>query len=174
MRRITGELAGLAERAAHVVQRLLVNANRALRRAQAKAANLATAGERDAAAGRRRGRLRRAVNELTGLLDVTRRVAAQTRRRVAGVTPDGASRVVSLHDRDARPVDKGRLGKTVEFGYKAQLVDNDDGVVLDHSLLPGNPADEPQLVPAVQRVIGRAGHMPRTGHRRPRVRRTTR
>jgi IS5 family transposase len=51
-----------------------------LRRAQAEAEQLAAAGARDAAAGRRRGRLRRAVNDLTKLLDVTRRIAAQTRQ----------------------------------------------------------------------------------------------
>src|SRR5271170_5090033 len=58
--RVTGELAGLAGRAAADARRLLANARRALRRAEAKAAALAAAGGRDPAAGRRRGRLRRA------------------------------------------------------------------------------------------------------------------
>ena len=44
--RVTGELAGLAERAAAEAQRLLANARRALRRAEAKAAALAAAGLR--------------------------------------------------------------------------------------------------------------------------------
>jgi len=95
------------------------------------------------ATGRRRGRLRRAVNDLTELLEVTRRVAAQTRQRVAGTTPAGATRRVSLHDPDARPIAKGQLGKPVQFGYKAQVVDNEDGVVLDHNLEQGNPPDAP-------------------------------
>jgi len=162
VQRITGELAGLAERAATDAQRLLTNARRALRRAQAKAEQLAAAGARDTAAGRRRGRLRRAVNDLTKLLEVTRRIAAQTRQRVAGTVPDGATRRVSLHDGDARPIAKGRLGKPVEFGYKAQVVDNDDGVVLDHTLEQGNPPDAPQLAPALERVIRRTGRRPRT------------
>ena len=162
VRRITGELAGLAERAAADAERLLANARDALRRAKAKAAKLAAAGLRDAAAGRRRGRLRRAVDDLADLLAVTRRIAAQTRQRLAGIIPDGASRRVSLHDTDARPIAKGRLGKPVEFGYKAQVVDNDDGIVLDHNLEQGNPADAPQLVPAVQRVITRTRRRPRT------------
>src|SRR5215204_5361737 len=149
VQRITGELAGLAERAATDAQRLLTNARRALRRAQAKAEQLAAAGARDTAAGPRRGRLRRAVNDLTKLLEATRRVAA--------TVPDGATRRVSLHDRDARPIAKGRLGKPVEFGYKAQVVDNDDGVVLDHALEQGNPPDAPQLAPALERVIRRTG-----------------
>ena len=49
----TGELAELAESAARDAERLLVNAQQAVRRARAKAAALAARGERDAAAGRR-------------------------------------------------------------------------------------------------------------------------
>jgi IS5 family transposase len=117
--RITGELADLARALARDAQRLLANARRllanarrALRRAKAKAAELAATGFRDAAAGRRRGRLARAVNDLSDLLQATERIVGQTRQRIAGTTPDGATRVVSLHDRQARPIAKGRLGKT--------------------------------------------------------------
>ena len=88
---------------------------------KAKAANLAARGEYDAAAGRRRGRLVRAVNDLAKLLTATRQIVAQTRQRVHGHTPDGATRRVSLHDPDARPIAKGRLGKPVEFGHKAAV-----------------------------------------------------
>ena len=173
-RRITGELAGLAERAAADADRLLANARSALRRANARAAELAAAGVRDAAAGRRRDRLHRAVDDLADLLEVTRRIAAQTRQRLAGITPDGASRRVSLHDGDARPIAKGRLGKPVEFGYKAQVVDNDDGVILDHRLEQGNPADA-----LAASACCPAGHHPHRApspgrHRRPRLRREER
>ena len=104
----------------------------------------------------------RAVNDLTDLLDATRRIAAQTRQRMAGTTPEGATRRVSLHDPDARPIAKGRLGKPVEFGAKAQVCDNADGIVLDHDVQPGNPADAPRLKPAVERVEKRTGQTPRT------------
>ena len=160
--RITGELADLAEAAARDAQRLLGNARRALRRAQAKAAQLAQAGVHDAAAGRRRGRLARAVGDLAGLLEATTLIIGQTRQRITGITPDGATRVVSLHDRDARPIAKGRLGKPVEFGYKGQVVDNDDGIIVDHQLHIGNPADAPQLAPAIGRVKARTGGPPGT------------
>ena len=112
--------------------------------------------------GRRRGRLARAVHDLSSLLEATEQIIEQTRQRIAGITPDGASRVVSLHDREARPIAKGRLGKPVEFGYKGQIVDNDDGIVVDHDVQAGNPADAPQLAPAIQRVKARAGRAPRT------------
>jgi hypothetical protein len=65
VRRITGKLAGLAERTATEAERLLGNARRALRATEARAAALAAAGAADPAAGRRRGRLRRAVNGST-------------------------------------------------------------------------------------------------------------
>lgn len=42
----------------------------------------------------------------------------------------------------ARPIAKGRLGRPVEFGYKGQVLDNDDGVVLDHNVEEGNPPDD--------------------------------
>jgi len=160
--RVTGELADLAARAARDAVRLLGNARRALRRAEAKAAALAAAGLADAAAGRRRGRLRRAVNDLARLLEATGQIAAQARQRLAGITPPGATRRVSLHDADARPIAKGSLGKPVQFGYKGQVTDNDDGIVVDHVLEQGNPADGPQLAPAIERVIKRAGRRPRT------------
>ncbi len=117
---------------------------------------------RDTAAGRRRGRLARAVNDLADLLEATAKIVGQARQRIAGITPEGASRVVSLHDRDARPIAKGRLGKPVEFGYTAQVVDNDDGIVVDHDVHVGNPADAPQLAPAIDRVKARIGRAPRT------------
>jgi IS5 family transposase len=159
--RLNGELADLAETAANDAARLLANAKRALRRARGRAERLA-AGGGDAAAGRRRGRLARATDDLTDLLAATRQIAAQTRQRMSGMTPNGGTRRVSLHDPDARPIAKGRLGKPVEFGHKAQLVDNVDGVVLDYTVEQGNPADAPQLAPAVQRVIDRTGRRPRT------------
>ena len=154
----TGELAGLAEAAAREAERLLANARQAVRRAKAKAAELAARGEHDAAAAAPGPAVRRHDRQTRP----TRQIVAQTRQRVHGHTPDRASRRVSLHDGDARPIAKGRLGKPVEFGQKAQVVDNDDGIVLDHSVEQGNPPDAPQLAPAVKRVIKRAGRTPPT------------
>lgn len=161
VRRVTGELADLAESAANGAERMLSNAKRALRQARAKAAEQKAHGEHDAAAGRRRGQLARAINDLADLVAATRQIAAQTQQRLSGVTPEGATRRVSLHDPDARPIAKGRLGKPVEFGHQAQVADNDDGVVLDYTVEQGNPADAPQLAPAVDRIARRTGRAPR-------------
>ena len=145
VRRITGELAGIAEAAMREAAAVIRNAKRALR----------------GASGQRQGRLHRAINDLNTVMGTTERVVVQTRSRLGGVMPESASRVVSLHDVDARPIRKGRLGKPVEFGYNAQIVDNVDGVVLDHNVEIGNPPDAPQLTPAIARITARTGNTPR-------------
>ena len=95
------------------------------------------------ATGQRKGRLHRAINHLGTIVGRTERVVAQARSRLSGVMPESASRLVSLHDVDARPIRKGRLGKPVEFGYKAQIVDNADGVILDHNVEIGTRQTPP-------------------------------
>jgi IS5 family transposase len=109
--------------------------------------------------GERRGRLPERPLPLPALLWWTPTPA--DRIRLGGGKPDSATRLVSLHDPDARPIAKGRLGKPIEFGYKAQIVDNADGIVLDHTVEKGNPPDAPQLAPAIERITHRTGRPPR-------------
>ena len=145
VQRITGELADIAQACLREAVAVVRNAKRALR----------------SATGTRKGRLTQAINHLDALMTRTQQVVTQTRSRLNGVMPESATRVVSLHDVDARPIRKGRLGKPVEFGYKAQIVDNADGVILDHTVEIGNPTDAPQLAPAIDRITRRAGRSPR-------------
>jgi transposase, IS5 family len=143
---VTGQLAGLAEKTAAQAAAVLRNGRRAVPKALS---------------GRMRGRLRRALNELAVTIERTGTVVAQARTRLAGQTPDGATRLVSLHDPDARPIRKGRIDRPVEFGYKAQVTDNDDGVILDCNVEYGAAPDGPQLAPAIERIRRRAGRVPR-------------
>ncbi len=143
--RITGEIAQHAEAAMDDAARVAANARRYLQRRPDTP---------------KAGRLASTIGELETLIDRTHKILDQTRQRLAGETPPGATRLVSLHDPDARPIRKGRLGRPVEFGYKAQIVDNDDGIILDHSVEIGNPPDGPMLVPAIKRVKRRCGRPP--------------
>lgn len=142
---ITAQMAGIAEASLLEARVVAANARRGLRRA----------GEQ--ASGKAEARLA----ELDTLIGRLEQVVAQTRIRVAGEVPESATRLVSLHDPQARPIKKGRLGKPVEFGYLGQVLDNVDGVVVDHSLHEGNPSDGPLLAPAVGRVSKRAGRAPK-------------
>ena len=105
----------------------------------------------------RRRRVRRLLDELAVLIERTVQVIAQARTRVEGGQPDGSTRLVSLHEPDARPIRKGRLGKPVEFGYKAQVVDNPDGIIVDHSVHIGNPSDTDLIRPAIDRITAQFG-----------------
>jgi transposase, IS5 family len=102
---------------------------------------------------------------LAGQLDqtvtLTGRLLWQTGQRLAGnrSIPD---RVVSLADPDARPIRKGKPRSPTQFGYTLLLAEDERGFVADHQLSKGNPADAPQLLPAVRRVAALRGRPPGT------------
>jgi len=137
---ITGELADLAESCCDQAKRVLVNARRA--------------GDRPVR------RLRQILADLDHLLDAVAQVIAQTRLRLAGHTPAGKTRRVSLCDDDARPIRKGSLAAPTQFGYTGQVTDNRDGIVLDYEIEAGMPPDAPRLAPAVERIITATGQVP--------------
>jgi len=159
IRRVSAGLADLAEKAAAEAAAVLRNGRRAVPKALS---------------GRVRGRLTRALAELAVTIERTTTLVAQARTRLAGQTPAGAARLVSLHDADARPIRKGRIGKPVEFGYKAQVADNDDGVIPGYSVEYGAVPDAPQLAPAVQRAAPGKAARPRGAARRQRSHRSRR
>lgn len=142
---ITAELANLAEATVVDARAVAVNARRSLARSASAIS----------------GRTARAVADIDATITLLEAIILQARCRAAGGTPDGATRVVSLHDGDARPIAKGRLGRPVEFGYKAQVADNVDGIVVDHEVVMGNPPDAPMLAPAIKRIAARFGKAPR-------------
>jgi IS5 family transposase len=145
VRRITGELADLAEKS-------LVESGAVLENARRGAASAGTAAS---------GKATRALSDLETAIERGAKVLAQAHERLAGDMPESATRLVSLHDPDARPIKKGRLGKPVEFGYKAQVVDNADGAILDHSMHVGNVPDAPLPAPAVGRIKTLVGRSPK-------------
>jgi len=140
----------------------LANAKRSLRRAGAKAAEQTSCGGHDAAAGRRRGRLARAVDDLSDLVQATRQIAAQTRQWLAGQTRTGPLGESACTTPTPARSPRAAWAHRWSFGHKAQIVEGDDGVIVDHNVEQGNPADALQLAPAVQRVIKRTGRKPRT------------
>lgn len=137
---ITGELADLAETLVSQGRRVLTNARRA--------------GDRPVR------RLRRMLADLEHVLDALGQIIAQTRLRLAGETPAGKTRRVSLVDGDARPIRKGSLANPTQFGYTAQVTDNRQGIVVDYEVEAGMPPDAPRLAPAIERAIAAVGIVP--------------
>ncbi len=142
VRRINAELAGIAERVARQADRVVRNARRTLRTLGVQASGRARATVADLAR----------TAELHSPASPPRPVNAWPGRRRMG-RPEWCPCTTPM----PRPIVKGRLGKPVEFGYKAQLVDNEDGVIVDHNVEQGNPPDAPMLTPAIERIKQRTG-----------------
>jgi transposase, IS5 family len=126
---------------------------------------------RVAAVARRKARGRganaklKAAAALAEMANRCEKVARQIRQRVAGEPIK--DRIVSLHDPDARPIRKGKLGKPNEFGYVSQLAEVTEntkrgarGLILPASTELGNPAEE-TLLPGTVAELERLGIAPR-------------
>jgi len=116
LRRRTGE--AKAEVLALTAQtgRLLAASAREGRRVAAEAPTKARAlaRSRKAKARRRAARILASAAGLETLARRSEKVVEQIRKRLAGEPSE--DRLVSLFDPDARPIRKGKLGKTTEFG----------------------------------------------------------
>ena len=140
--KLTGETGELLERSIKEARRLAQVARRRARGRGAKAKLKAAA----------------ALEEIAERCE---KVAEQIRQRVKGEPIK--DRIVSLHDPDARPIRKGKLGKRTEFGFVSQLAEVTEhtkrgarGLILPASTELGNPAEE-TLLPGTVAELERLG-----------------
>jgi transposase, IS5 family len=97
-------------------------------------------------------RLKEAIERTGRLLDQAKQVVSGNR-----VIPD---RMVSFHDPDARPIKKGKLAKTTEFGYKVRIDETESGFITGYEVYRGNPSDEELLLSAVENHRALFGSLP--------------
>ena len=149
IRRVTGDLARPgAKAAAAQAAAVLRNGRRAIRRPSAAGCA---------------GRLRRALGELAVTIERTATVVAQARSRLAGQMPDGATRLVSLHDPDARPIRKGRIdrpGRVRVQGPGASTTTTASSWITPSSA--ATAPDAPAARAGDHRIARRAGRTPRS------------
>lgn len=108
---------------------------------------------------RRRGQntVRRVAAAVKDTAAIADRIVAQTKQVLRGVTsiPD---RLISIFDRDARAIVRGKASQPVEFGYKVLLQDNGP-FITGYQVYTGSPAD-PTLAVTIkeqhQRIFPRA------------------
>jgi len=105
-------------------------------------------------------RLQAMTGRLEDALEVTQRVLEQTALRLQGVRsiPD---RLVSILDREARAICRGKLGRSIEFGYKVLITEVEKGIVAAYKVLKGNPADVTLALPALDQLKKLFGRAPR-------------
>ncbi|MDD2502886.1 MAG: ISNCY family transposase [Clostridia bacterium] len=101
---------------------------------------------------------RRLSKKLSDVLDTVAEIIKQTEEVQLGNT-HVKDRIVSIHDKEARPIRKGKLRVKVEFGYKAQIEECEKGFVSNYEVYKGNPADDTLLMDAVDRHEETFGHV---------------
>jgi IS5 family transposase len=71
-----------------------------------------------------------------------------------------ADRLVSWADPDARPIQQGKWGRPVPWGYQVPMIEAEAGFVTDDPVEPGHPADVAALGPALDRHPAPCGRAP--------------
>jgi IS5 family transposase len=101
------------------------------------------------------------TDKLTDIVETAKKIVHQSREVMSGNT-SLKDRLISIHDQDARPIKKGKLGKKVEFGYKLLLAENGSGFITDYKLYKGNPTDDSLLPDTIKNHIDLFGKSPKT------------
>jgi IS5 family transposase len=164
LRTITRTIRRRSGEAKQEVLKLTGESGELLERSIREARRLAAIVTRNARGRGARAKLKAAA-KLEEMADRCEKVAKQIRQRVAGEAIK--NRIVSLHDPDARPIRKGKLGKPNEFGFVSQLTEVTEntkrgarGLILPASTELGNPAED-ALLPQTVAELGRLGISPR-------------
>lgn len=76
---------------------------------------------------------KRKIEKLDKVIVTADKIANQTLKVNNGNTHI-SNRVISLHDPDARPIQKGKLKSPTEFGYKTEITENDDRIITDYKV----------------------------------------
>jgi IS5 family transposase len=100
----------------------------------------------------------RLVRTAQTFLPRVRQVLDQTVRRVIeGQSVSAPEKLVSLFEPQTAILRRGKPGKTTEFGRVVWLDEVEGGLITRYHILPGSPADDQQLQPALehhQRLFG--------------------
>jgi IS5 family transposase len=93
--------------------------------------------------------LRREIEHYIGLAD---RVIDQSRRRVLEGQPvANAQKVFSIFEPHTDLIKRGKVLKDIEFGHKVFLAESACGLITQYRVLDGNPSDQDQVEPALDR-----------------------
>ncbi len=101
------------------------------------------------------------ADELERFDEMVERVVDQTERRVLeGESVPAAEKLVSLFEEHTSIIRRGKAGKETEYGHKVWLEETEGGIISGYRVLKGNPADQDQLLPALEHHEERFGKPP--------------
>ena len=92
------------------------------------------------------------VTTLLTFIPRVQQVVEQTVRRIfGGESVPASEKIVSLFEPHSAIIRRRKAGKETEFGHKVWLDEVDGGIVSHWSVLDGNPSDDTQWQPALER-----------------------
>jgi len=101
------------------------------------------------------------ADELERFDEMVERVVDQTERRVLeGESVPAAEKLVSLFEEHTSIIRRGKAKKETEYGHKVWLEETEGGIISGYRVLKGNPADQDQLLPALEHHEERFGKPP--------------
>jgi IS5 family transposase len=104
------------------------------------------------------------ANELERFEGLVERVVGQTKRRVFdGESVPASEKLVSVFEPHTSIIRRGKkkAGKETEYGHKVWLEETEGGIISGYRLLEGNPADQDQLLLALEHHEELFGKPPR-------------
>jgi IS5 family transposase len=109
-----------------------------------------------------RSEIERVSQELEHYAALAERVLSQARRWVLEGEQVGAQeKLYSIFEPHSELIKRGKANTPVEFGHKGLLAEIRRGLITDYQILEGNPADELQVEPSLQRHLQQFGRVPR-------------
>ncbi len=89
------------------------------------------------------------------------RVIDQARRRVLeGEQVPNAEKIYSIFEPHTDLIKRGKVQTPLEFGHKVFLAESAQGLITQYEVLEGNPGDEQQVEPSLERHRETFGHSP--------------
>jgi hypothetical protein len=99
------------------------------------------------------------LKRIDGILELLPKAQKQAHERIIGERQvDNEQKLLSLYERDAHVIVRGKAGADVEFGNTLLLGENSQGIILDFALYQKQaPADSQLLFESLSRVWERVG-----------------
>lgn len=135
-------------------RRLLATTRRVLRQAEQTVKRARRRWERLS------GRARRGVRTMQRVIQLGRRVVAQTKLRIFKGITKSATKIVSIFEPNTKILRRGKVHKPTEYGQMVKVQEAEGGIVTDISVVTEH--DSKLLVPSVEHhknVFGRVPHV---------------
>ena len=93
----------------------------------------------------------RSEHELQHFLPLVSKVLEQTQARVFDGERHHPDKIVSIFEEHTAVIRKGKASKPTEFGRLVRIDEVENGIVTHYDVADGNPADQPQWMPALDK-----------------------